>query len=667
MGQDEGVSNNEPTTRQKEVLALVAQGMDNGRIAAELSISIRTVESHISRLRSKLGATSRTELAQAGIGNTVPSTAEAKGDSAVLKEYLRCHEIRCSTIDPRGSRRTAATQDLVLPLEDVYISLLLGPNDPDEVEADAELAGQEDDARGAIYDDLLSMDPDLDDQSIHFSQLVQTHRWIVILGEPGAGKTTLTRWLALVNARALLHGEDRVIVDGARLRAPPGPIDLGPARLPILVRAADYAEHLRAQPKALPKPLLADFLGLHPVVDEGLPGDVEQNKLLINSYLSKGRGFLLIDGLDEVSNTTERRRVVQGVQQFVAEVIVDPEQSDSRELTDAPVDIWRITSSSEPASVGGNQVLITSRVAGYKQAALVGLPYRLAKILPLSQPAIERFVHEWAVAVERFRSRMLGTPEGEIQQRAEEEARRLMEAIATPALRRLAENALLLTVLAIIHRERGRLPARRLDVYEEATRILIERREMGDWSFDDVIDILGPFAAWVHEHRPVGHASEADLRRCIEEAMQRVVDEDVDRHVEDFIEVAQTQAGLLVEVAPSRYGFMHGTFREYLAGREFATFGGQLRTSTARSPPRPPLARTARTRPCRHRRTRRGTRKLATRAHHRQRLPIRGHTVPRPAVRRVLRIRGWSLLTDGRQAHHHRTSSRRYVRQGPAV
>jgi DNA-binding CsgD family transcriptional regulator len=557
----------QPTKREREVLALVAQGLENEEIAARLFIAKKTVEKHIEHLYDKLGATSRAQLVLAGLGDGAPPPSAGRLETAVRDEYLRCHVARCSRIDPRGARRTESTQDLLLPLEEVYISLLLGPDDPDEVAADAALTS-DDDAEEAAFGDLLSMDQTPDAHGTHFAHLLQTHRWVVVLGEPGAGKTTLTRWVALVNARALLEGSDRVVVEDARLGLPSGPVDLGPARLPILIRAADFAEHLRAQPKGVPKPSFADFIGLHPVADEALPGDGEGNKRLISSYSEQGRGLLLVDGLDEVSNTTERREVVQRVQQFVSAVIVDPGRSDSIEPDHLGVEAWRFTTSAEHPCAGGNQVLITSRVAGYKQAALAGLPFRLAKILPLRQEAIERFAHEWAIAVERFKNRTLGTDEEEILQKADEQARQLVDAVAAPGLRRLAGNALLLTVLAIIHRERGRLPARRLDVYEEATRVLVERRNIGDWSFTDVVDILGPFASSLQDDRPSGHAPEAELRRCIENAMPRVVDEDVDRHVDDFIEAARTQAGLLVEVAPDRYGFMHGTFREYLAARE---------------------------------------------------------------------------------------------------
>lgn len=51
------------TPREREVAELVAEGLRNADIAARLGIGDRTVESHLERIRSKLGLLSRTEVA----------------------------------------------------------------------------------------------------------------------------------------------------------------------------------------------------------------------------------------------------------------------------------------------------------------------------------------------------------------------------------------------------------------------------------------------------------------------------------------------------------------------------------------------------------------------------------------------------------------------------
>ena len=52
------------TPTEKKVIQLVAKGMSNREIASELSVSQRTVESHVSNMLGKTGLSNRTELAR---------------------------------------------------------------------------------------------------------------------------------------------------------------------------------------------------------------------------------------------------------------------------------------------------------------------------------------------------------------------------------------------------------------------------------------------------------------------------------------------------------------------------------------------------------------------------------------------------------------------------
>jgi len=50
------------TPRERELVALVAEGLTDSQIAGRLFISIRTVRSHLDRIRDKTGARRRAEL-----------------------------------------------------------------------------------------------------------------------------------------------------------------------------------------------------------------------------------------------------------------------------------------------------------------------------------------------------------------------------------------------------------------------------------------------------------------------------------------------------------------------------------------------------------------------------------------------------------------------------
>jgi two-component system response regulator NreC len=50
------------TSREREVLQLLAEGLPNREIAEQLNISVKTVETHRSNMMNKLGVSSKTEL-----------------------------------------------------------------------------------------------------------------------------------------------------------------------------------------------------------------------------------------------------------------------------------------------------------------------------------------------------------------------------------------------------------------------------------------------------------------------------------------------------------------------------------------------------------------------------------------------------------------------------
>jgi DNA-binding NarL/FixJ family response regulator len=53
------------TRREREVAGLAASGSTSKEIATKLFVSVRTVENHLQAIYSKLGVTSREELARA--------------------------------------------------------------------------------------------------------------------------------------------------------------------------------------------------------------------------------------------------------------------------------------------------------------------------------------------------------------------------------------------------------------------------------------------------------------------------------------------------------------------------------------------------------------------------------------------------------------------------
>ena len=52
------------TQREREIIDLVAEGMNNPAIASALSLSVRTVETHLRNIRRKSGALEREEIGE---------------------------------------------------------------------------------------------------------------------------------------------------------------------------------------------------------------------------------------------------------------------------------------------------------------------------------------------------------------------------------------------------------------------------------------------------------------------------------------------------------------------------------------------------------------------------------------------------------------------------
>ena len=381
-------------------------------------------------------------------------------------------------------------------------------------------------------------------EKVELSQAVKANSYSVILGAPGAGKTTLLRYLALHFATAKREDLETVIAGDTRE-------DLGKTLLPIFFRIADYAEKLKLQPNLTLTEYLRQFYRHWETHFQTQTEMETEVAAFLLDAMRQGKCLMLLDGLDEVFDQQSRREIVESINQFVDEF-------------------------------PHNKYVITSRIAGYRD---VQLSSRFAEYIieDMSSEKVEQFLYRWCRTVEK--AQQPDASEEQIERKGNEQAANILNAIQeNEGVKRLTANPLLLTILALIHRNGERLPNRRVRLYELAVQTLIE-----DWQLSkklpdapkvvlretEVVELLAPLAYWMHEEKPSGLVTELEVQEQLATKMAELNDAEpesdlVRQAVGEFLRKVRETTGLFVERAPGVYGFMHLTFEEYFAARYIA-------------------------------------------------------------------------------------------------
>ncbi|WP_460203165.1 tetratricopeptide repeat protein [Scytonema sp. NUACC21] len=229
-----------------------------------------------------------------------------------------------------------------------------------------------------------------------------------------------------------------------------------------------------------------------------------------------------------------------------------------------------------------NKFVITSRIAGYRD---VKLSSRFAEftIEDMDSEQVERFLYRWCRTVEK--AQQPDASEEQWLKKGTEQAQDILLAVKdNPGVQRLTANPLLLTILALIHRNGDRLPNRRVKLYELAVQTLTEDWQLGKKLPDaprvvlketEVVELLAPLAYWMHEEKPSGLVTQTEVEEKLAEKLAELNDtepesDSVRQAVGEFLRKVRETTGLFVERMPGVYGFMHLTFEEYFAARYIA-------------------------------------------------------------------------------------------------
>jgi hypothetical protein len=359
----------------------------------------------------------------------------------------------------------------------------------------------------------------------------------VILGDPGAGKTTFLKYLCLTHAR---YGITSVI-DLRSRRELKGRFGKRARRIPVFVNLnrlyRDSPERsgslLAVARVSMPEPLRAKC---PPTFFEKLS--------------ESGHALFLLDGLDEIATPELRLRAAEEIGALASAAHRDT--------------AW----------------IVTSRIFGY-QPKLQDHQFRIATVQHLAQDQVQRFVEHWY----SLKCEAAGYAGDELEyqrQRHAERAHRLNDVLAsTPGLRTLATSPMLVSLIALLHSVRLELPENKAVLYRDCVELLADRwdvyrglrQERGALQITTAQKV-GFLTSLAHKMHAARHREilEGELEQLALQYLAGITSGVDARSSHEFIDTLQERSGLIISrgVSPSgerMLAFSHLSFQEYLVSR----------------------------------------------------------------------------------------------------
>lgn len=469
-----------------------------------------------------------------------PAKVEADKNETARRLYLERMRRHCQVLQLAALGGEDDTGDEVT-LDDVYIdldiSIYIKTADLEGLRAGKKVRLTESAIAKETPELLGRMQEQKDVQPLPLWDAIRATPRAVILGGPGAGKSTFARKLLGLQAAVLLKQCDP---------RPGYAADLLPVLIVLreLVLGLDWQKLEKLSAQSHKKELLAH-------IHQHLENDLKQTSAhastqLIQQALEVGKVLLVLDGLDEVPQNL--RKAV-------------------RQLVSALLSEYRV-----------ERLVITSRIRSYVgDAAFENL--QTFTIREFDEEKIERFVKAWYNTQAHI---------GHVAERdREDRIQDLSRAAVSENLREISSNPMMLTSMAIIHQKEIGLPRERARLYKLVVDVLLrrwQRYKLGEKQLApspelatflmDEIRLLSAMERLAYEAHLAGREKKegADLPRM--RALELLDSREYLNSLalaEEFLDYVDQRSGLLRGNGgelerPTSYSFPHRTFQEYLAG-----------------------------------------------------------------------------------------------------
>ena len=372
-------------------------------------------------------------------------------------------------------------------------------------------------ARGGV-EDMLNPDEVM-------QRAFKKRRMLLVIGDPGSGKTTLIKYYALCALEE----------DHFKRLGFPAPVSV--FYLPL----RDLFRHEKGHNDTLQ----ANFARWSEKHNQPI------DATFFEEWLHNGTPLILLDGLDEISNTHDRMEVCKWI--------------------DAAMNTFTTA-----------RFVVTSQSTGYRKDEGIELAadYERADVQGFTIEQQKRFLQHWFT--EAFLKEPCPKEVDEMEwsrlQRAEagERTQKMVAHLVdekNKGLRQLASTPMILQIMAILWKDRNYMPENRVKLYEASLDYLLEFRDKSrgiipPLSAARARQVLAPLALWMQEKLKKDEAPGREMYKKMKEQLDK---QDNPPSVEDFCDYLVKRAGLLVETGAHDYLFRHKSFREYLAGVQLVT------------------------------------------------------------------------------------------------